>query len=471
MKLNNTVLKKTKIIATAGPSFRTEDDMRKMFQAGVNIVRLNTSHGTIEYHQEIFDTVIKIRKELDLPISILLDTKGPEIRINKIENDVMPVKINQILRINNKKDFIGKDNEFSMDYEKLFEKIKLNEKIMIDDGKLTLEVIKIDKSNKIIEVKALNSHQISTKKSVNIPGLDLGLSILTESDKEFIKWGIKKGINYIALSFVTSSEDVLNVKKFLKSIKGNNIKIIPKIETLKAIDHLTEIINVSDGIMFARGDLEIEIPFQKIPFFEKLIIQKCRASRIPIIIATQLLDSMIHNPKPTRAEVTDVYYAVTMGTDAIMLSGESANGEFPLEAVKTMSKIAIEAERNYDYLSSFEAGYSHVDSSNAESAFYIAQTSLTNESKYIFAISSKGRLLKALSIFRPNAHIIGITNNKQLLYKLNLEYGINIQLIKEKNVYNDNDKINKIAKTIGIKKNTRIIVADKKNYREMLIKY
>ncbi|BDV02489.1 MAG: pyruvate kinase [Candidatus Hepatoplasma vulgare] len=471
MKLKNTILKKTKIIATAGPSFREEEDMRKMFKAGVNIVRLNTSHGTIEDHEKIFDNVVKIRNELDLPISILLDTKGPEIRINKIENDIMPVKMNQILKINNKIDFIGKNGEFSIDYEKLFEKIKIHEKIMIDDGKLTLEVIKVEKDKKIIEVKALNSHQISTKKSVNIPGLDLGLNILAESDKKFITWGVKKGIDYIALSFVMTKEDIITVRKFLSKINGKNVKIISKIETLKAIDNLTNIINNSDGIMFARGDLEIEIPFQKIPFFEKIIIQKCRASRIPIIIATQLLDSMTHNPKPTRAEVTDVYYAVQSGTDAVMLSGESASGEFPLETVKTMSKIALEAERNYNYLTSFEDGYAHVDSSNAESAFSIAQTSLTNESKYIFAISEKGRLLKALSVFRPNANIIGLTTSKNLRHKLNLEYGINVKLIKNKNIYDNNEKISAIAKEIGLVKNTKIIVADKKNYREMLVKY
>ncbi|BDV03754.1 MAG: pyruvate kinase [Candidatus Hepatoplasma scabrum] len=469
MKLNNTFIKKTKIIATAGPTFETEELMEKMFTYGVNVVRLNISHGDILEHGKRIKVIKDVRAKLGLPISILLDTKGPEIRIHQIEGNKIKIKRNDILQIYCKKEILGSDKKFSVTYKDLANTVKIGQLILIDDGKLSLIVKSIDKENGIVTVKSENNHFISTKKAVNIPGADLTLPFLNTHDKDFIKWGIKEGIDYIAASFVRNKKDLIELRKFLDINGGKEVLIMSKIEALKAIENLNEIINYSDSIMLARGDLGVEIPYYEVPFYEKLIIEKCRAWGKPIVIATQMLDSMMENPRPTRAEVTDVYYAAISGTDATMLSGESASGDFPLESVETMARINLEAEKNYNYLDSYEKAYAFVDSSNAETAYLVAKQALTNDAKYVAVFSEKGRMINALSRFRANAIILGFIKDKSKVTKFGVNYGVYTKHHANLSDYNDDHKVRKLLLDCGIKKNTKVLLATKNEFRKITV--
>ncbi|BDU67706.1 MAG: pyruvate kinase [Candidatus Tyloplasma litorale] len=470
MKLENTLIKKTKIISTMGPTFETEEMIRDMFARGVNVVRLNTSHGDYIEHEQRIINVKKIRKELDLPISILLDTKGPEIRVHTIENKKMIVKKNDVLTIKYKEEIVGKDNTFSVTYEDLGTTVKDDQLIMVDDGKLTLKVKSVNLEKGEVTAVALNNHYIGTKKAINVPGADLTLPFIAEHDQGFIKWGIKQGIDYVAASFVRDGNDVDELRKLLDENGGEEVLIMSKIEALKAIENLNEIISKSDAIMLARGDLGVEIPYYEVPFYEKLIIDKCRAWGKPIVIATQMLDSMMENPRPTRAEVTDIYYAAMSGADATMLSGESASGNFPREAVEIMSKVNLEAENNFNYLRAFESAYAFVESSNAESAYLVAKKALTSDSKYIIAFSEKGRLINALSRFRPNALIIALIKDEKIINKFGAHYGVYAQHHDKQENINDDKEIIAIAKKLGLKSGVKFIVANKNEFRSLRIK-
>ena len=470
MKIANTVLKKIKIVSTMGPTFQEEADIRVMFKNGVNVVRLNTSHGDIEEHQERIDSVKKIRKEMDLPISILLDTKGPEIRVHEIANKKMPVKQGEKLTIYCKKEILGENGSFSVTYHDLAKSVEPKKVIMVDDGKLTLEVVSKDEENGVVVVEAKNTHYIGTKKAVNVPGADLTLPFIDEHDTKFIKWGVEQGIDFVAASFVRNEQDLIDLRKLLDDNGGERVKIISKIEALKALENLNEIIAKSDSIMLARGDLGVEIPYQEVPFYENLIINKCRAWGKPIIIATQMLDSMISNPRPTRAEVTDVYYAGISGTDATMLSGESASGDFPKTTVETMATINLEAEKNFDYLRAFEDAYAYVESSNAESAYLVVRDALISDAKYILAFSEKGRLINALSRFRPNAIIIALVKDVQSVNKYGAHFGVYAQHQNDMDAFYDDNKVIEIANELGIEKGSNIIVANKKEFRTITTK-
>ena len=470
MKIENTLKKKTKLISTMGPTFENVDTIREMFKRGVNVVRLNTSHGDEAEHGARIKNVKKIRKELDLPISLLLDTKGPEIRVHQIENKKMPIKIGDKITIYCKKEIVGKNKEFSVTYKDLAKTVKKGNVIMVDDGKLTLKVSSVDLAKGIVKVVAENTHYIGTKKAINVPGAELTLPFIAKHDENFIKWGITQGIDYVAASFVRHGQDLDELRKLLDDNGGKNILIMSKIEALTAIHNLNEIISKSDAIMLARGDLGVEIPYYEVPFYENLIINKCRAWGKPITIATQMLDSMMDNPRPTRAEVTDVYFAAISGTDSTMLSGESASGDFPREAVETMARIQKEAENNFNYLGAFESAYAFVESSNAESAYLVAKKALVEDAKYILAFSEKGRLVKALSRFRPNATIIGLIKDKNLITKFGAHYGVYAQHQTDMKAYSNDVKVNAIAKEIGIKKGSKIIVANKQEFRTILVK-
>ena len=470
MKIENTLKKKTKIISTMGPTFENVDTIKEMFGRGVNVVRLNTSHGDIEEHGGRIKNVKKVRKELDLPITLLLDTKGPEIRVHEIENKKMPVTIGDKLNIYCKKEILGKDGSFSVSYTDLSKTVKKGDLIMVDDGKLTLRVALSNPTTGLVKVVAENTHYIGTKKAINVPGAELTLPFIAKHDEDFIKWGITQGIDYVAASFVRNGKDLDELRKLLDDNGGKEILIMSKIEALTAIHNLNEIISKSDAIMLARGDLGVEIPYYEVPFYENLIINKCRAWGKPITIATQMLDSMMDNPRPTRAEVTDVYFATISGTDSTMLSGESASGSFPKESVETMGRIQKEAENNFNYLGAFESAYAFVESSNAESAYLVAKKALVEDAKYIFAFSEKGRLVKALSRFRPNATIIGLIKDKNLINKFGAHYGVYAQFQNDMKAYSSDIKIIKLAKEIGIKKGSKIIVANKQEFRTVIVK-
>ncbi len=469
MKILNK-LNKTKIVATMGPTFGTENIIKKMLLSGVTTVRLNTSHGDYDEHETRIKLVKKVRKELDLPISIMLDTKGPEIRVHAIENKKMNVKRGVILKIHSKKEIIGKNNEFSVTYTKLADSVLIGSNIMIDDGKLILEVQKINKVSGVVIVKSLNNHYIGSKKSVNIPGIDLCLPFLGKRDKDFIKWGIKHGINIVAASFVREGKDVTDLRNFLDANGGKNVMINSKIEALKAIQNLNDIIKASDSIMIARGDLGVEIPYYDVPFYTQLLINKARAWNKPVIVATQMLDSMIDNPSPTRAEVTDVYYSTLLGADSTMLSGESASGDFPLEAVQTMNQINKSAEENFNYVDAYNMALAIAETNNAQTAYLIAKEVLTKDIKYIIAFSEKGRLLKALSSFRTSVPIFGMLKDKSKIYDYGITYGVYPQAHATQSDFKSDVKINKIAKDLNLKKDVAVIVANKNEFRIIRIK-
>lgn len=469
MKLQNTLVKKTKIISTMGPTFESEEMIKDMLQRGVNVVRLNTSHGDYEEHGERIANVKKVRAELDLPVSILLDTKGPEIRVHGIENKKMIVTKGDTLTIKYTEEVEGKDGVFSVTYEDLGKTVAEGQLIMIDDGKLTLKVLSVDEAAGEVKVSAENNHYIGTKKAVNVPGADLTLPFIASHDEGFIKWGVTQGIDYVAASFVRDAKDVNDLRTLLDANGGKDVLIMSKIEALKAIENLNEIIAASDAIMLARGDLGVEIPYWEVPFYEKLIIDKCRAWGKPVVVATQMLDSMMDNPRPTRAEVTDVYYAAISGTDATMLSGESASGDFPREAVETMATINKEAEGNFNYLRAFESAYAFVESSNAESAYKVAKKALTSDSKYILAFSQKGRLVKALSRFRPNSIILGLVADESIVNKFGAHYGVYAQHQADLSVYNDDAAVIELAKKAGVTSGSKIVVANSKQFRTLRV--
>ncbi len=470
MNIKNITIKKTKIVSTMGPTFESPEMIREMITRGVNVVRLNTSHGDYEEHGKRIELVKQIRKEMDQPISLLLDTKGPEIRVGEIKDKKLFVRIGDILKIHCKeKSFVGENKDFWVSYSDLASTVTPGQMIMIDDGKLSLETISTDPEKGIVTVKALNNHSVGNKKAVNVPGAKLTLPFISQYDKEVILWGIKQGIDYVAASFVRTGEDVIELRKLLKDHGGEHIQIMSKIEALQAINHINDIVKESDAIMLARGDLGVEIPFQEVPFYEKLLIAKSRAWGKPIVIATQMLDSMIDNPRPTRAEVTDVYYASISGTDATMLSGESASGSFPKEAVETMATINKEAEKNFDYLLAFEEAYAYVESRNAESSYLVAKTALTEDVKYILAFSTKGRSIKALSRFRSDAIVIALIENEKLAYSFGANYGVYVHPYKNQGDYNDDAKIKALAKEIGINKGNKIIIANAKEFRTLRI--
>ncbi len=470
MEIKNTLMKKTKLIATAGPTFETVEMMREMFKRGVNVVRLNTSHGDFEEHGNRIKNIKQVRKELDLPISILLDTKGPEIRIHEIENKKMEVKVGDELTIYCKKEILGKNKEFSVTYTSLTDSVVKGQMIMVDDGKLSLEVSEINAKEGYVKAISKNNHYVGTKKAVNIPGADLDLPFIAKHDKDFIKWGIEQGIDYVAASFVRDAKDLKELRDFLNENGGQDVLIMSKIEALKAITNINEIISNSDSIMLARGDLGVEIPYYEVPFYEKLIINKCRAWGKPIVIATQMLDSMMDNPRPTRAEVTDVYFAAISGTDATMLSGESASGDFPLESVETMARINQEAEKNFNYLEAFEQAYAYVESKNAESAYKVAKETLTEDAKYVLTFSEKGRLVKALSRFRSNAIILALVADEKLVTKFGANYGVYAKKWDKKAItFEDDAKIKQYLTSLGLSKGTKVIVANKSEMKSFRI--
>ncbi len=469
MKLQNTLVKKTKIISTMGPTFETPEMIKDMVARGVNVVRLNTSHGDFEEHGARIANVKAVREELDLPISILLDTKGPEIRVHGIKDKKMTVTKGETLTIKYKEEIEGADGVFSVTYEDLGNTVAEGQLIMVDDGKLTLKVTSVDEAAGEVKVLAENNHYIGTKKAVNVPGADLTLPFIADHDRGFIEWGVTQGIDYVAASFVRDANDIKELRTLLDANGGQEVMIMSKIEALKAIENLNEIIAASDAIMLARGDLGVEIPYWEVPFYEKLIIDKCRAWGKPVVVATQMLDSMMDNPRPTRAEVTDVYFAAVSGSDATMLSGESASGDFPREAVETMATINQEAERNFNYLRAFESAYAFVESSNAESAYSVAKKALTSDAKFILAFSEQGRLVKALSRFRPNAIILGLVADAKLVNKFGSHYGVYAQHQADLSVYNDDAACIAIAKEAGIKPGSKIVVANAKEFRTIRV--
>ena len=415
-------MKKTKIVATIGPSSESEEVLRSLFLEGVNVARLNFSHGSHEEHKIKIDRIKKIRKELDLPIGIMLDTKGPEIRLGDVEGEIF-LEVGENFTLTSR-EIVGDKNIATISYKELYNDVEVGGKILIDDGLVELKVVSIVDEDIVTEV--LNSGYISSHKGVNVPGANLNLPALTKRDVEDIKFGVKEDVDFIAASFVRSKEDVLKIRKVLEEERDYTTKIISKIESQGAVDLIDEIIEVSDGIMVARGDLGVEIETEKVPIEQKEIIKKCNISGKTVITATQMLDSMIRNPRPTRAETNDVANAVLDGTSAVMLSGETASGKYPLESVITMRKILEYTENTIDHDEILENIIKVVENSMTNSigrsACVIARDL---DAKAIITATTSGNTSRAIAKFRPVTPIIASTPFEKIKNQLSIVWGIN----------------------------------------------
>lgn len=416
-------MKKTKIVGTIGPASESEEVLKELFLNGLDVCRLNFSHGSHEEHKKRIDTIKKIRQELNLPIAIMLDTKGPEIRIGDFKDGIVEIEEGDIFTLTTR-DILGDKNIVSVSYKGLPNDVKIGTKILIDDGLVELEVMEIIDGTDI-KCRALNSGTLKNRKGVNVPNVKINLPAVTEKDINDIIFGIENEVDFIAASFVRKASDVLEIRKILEENGGDYIEIIAKIENQEGVDNIDEILAVADGIMVARGDLGVEIQTEEIPIVQKELIKKANLAGKPVITATQMLDSMIRNPRPTRAEVTDVANAILDGSSAIMLSGETAAGKYPVEAVKTMYNIAVRTEASLDYNAILRSKFSiaEVSTTNAISKA-TCTTAMDLGASAIITATSSGYTSKAISKFRPKAPIIAATTSEKVMRKLSIVWGV-----------------------------------------------
>ena len=416
-------MRKTKIICTLGPSSSDESTLREMMRLGMNVCRFNFSHGTHEEHREKLSTVKRLREELKLPIATLLDTKGPEIRLRDFEGGSVVLAAGERFTITTR-EVMGDASIGSITYAGLPGDVTAGSRILIDDGLVELVVESIQDTDIHCTVK--NGGKISNHKGINVPGVSLSIPYLSEADKADLLFGIREGFDFVAASFVRSAQDVLAIKDFLGENGGRHIKIISKIENAEGVQNLDEILAVSGGIMVARGDLGVEVDMQEIPVLQKMMIRKCYTAGKVVITATQMLESMSTHPRPTRAEVNDVANAIYDGTSAIMLSGETAAGQYPLEALKTMATVAERTERDINYQARFRRRDSGPVTSNITDAISHATctTALDIGAAAIIPISKSGRTARMVSKYRCSIPIIGCTTDEVTYRQLAITWGV-----------------------------------------------
>jgi len=416
-------MKKTKIVCTIGPASESVDMLVNLINAGMNVCRLNFSHGDYEEHGARIKNIREAVKITGKRVAILLDTKGPEIRTNDMENGAITMKIGDSVRIS-MTEVLGTNEKFSITYPELINDVNVGSHILLDDGLIDLEVTDIDRDANEIVTVVKNEGVLKNKKGVNVPGVSVNLPGITEKDANDIRFGIGQGIDFIAASFVRRASDVLEITKILEEENATHIQIIPKIENQEVIDNIDEILKVSDGLMVARGDMGVEIPTEDVPVVQKALIKKCNALGKPVITATQMLDSMQRNPRPTRAEANDVANAIYDGTDAVMLSGETAAGDYPLEAVQTMARIAVRTEETLVNQDSFALKlYSKTDMTEAIGQS-VGHTARNLGIQTIVAATESGHTARMISKYRPKAHIVAITFSEQKARSLSLSWGV-----------------------------------------------
>lgn len=418
------MLRKTKIVCTIGPASESVDNLTQLMNAGMNVARLNFSHGNFEEHGGRIKNIREAAGLTGKTVAILLDTKGPEIRTHNMQNGAIELKSGEEIIVS-MTEVEGTTEKFSVTYEGLIDDVQAGSKILLDDGLIGLEVINIDHSKGEIKTKILNSGTLKNKKGVNVPGVSVNLPGITEKDKQDILFGIEQGVDFIAASFVRRSKDVLEIRQLLEENHATHIQIIPKIENQEGVDNIDEILEVSDGLMVARGDLGVEIPAEEVPLVQKSLIKKCNALGKPVITATQMLDSMQRNPRPTRAEASDVANAIFDGTDAIMLSGETAAGLYPVEAVQTMHNIASRAEQalNHKEILSHRSKNTEHNLTDAIGQS-VAHTALNLEVKSIITPTESGHTARMISKYRPKAAIVAITADESTCRRLALVWGV-----------------------------------------------
>lgn len=427
----NTPIRKTKIVCTMGPNLFEKHLIAPLMKAGMNVARFNFSHGTYETHQHYYDEVCRIRDELGLPVATMLDTKGPEIRVRSFKNGRVTLQNGQLFTL--KTDEVEGDEErVSITYKELPQDIAVGSSILIDDGLIGMQVERIDGAD--IVCRVLNGGVVSNNKGVNIPNAHLSMPFISEKDHQDILFAIKNGYDFIAASFTRCADDIMQIRHILQENNCHTINIIAKIENMEGVENIDEILRVVDGVMVARGDLGVEVPLEDVPSLQKKLIQRGIAAGKPVITATQMLDSMIKNPRPTRAEATDVANAIYDGTSAIMLSGESAVGAYPVEAVETMVRIALRAEADMDYIRRFSRDTSaSTDVTNAISHATVTSAHDLNASA-IITVTKSGSTARILSRYRPACVIVGCTTEKHVWRQLALSWGtVPLMIAEESN--------------------------------------
>ena len=422
------MLKKTKIVCTLGPSSNTPEIIEKMIKAGMNVARFNFSHGSHEEHKQRIDMVRAASQKLGIPVALLLDTKGPEIRLGKFKNGSIMMEAGKDFTLT-ARDIEGDETIASMNYKELPQDVKAGDHILLSDGLVNLEVVSVEGED--IHTKILNSGKMSDRKRVAVPGIAINLPAVSETDAADIEFGCRMNMDWIAASFIQRGKDVLTIRKILEK-HDSHMKIISKIECQAAVNNIDDIIKMSDGIMVVRGDLGVEVPAEEVPMLQKVLIHKCQAAGKPVITATQMLESMCNNPRPTRAETSDVANAILDGTDAIMLSGETAGGLYPVEAVETMARVATFTESNFTPKS-----YEDVDAESTTTTESIGKAVVKIakdlHAAAIIASTERGGTAQMISKFRPACPIVAVSPHEAIVRRLQLNWGVQAVTGKEAN--------------------------------------
>ncbi|MBQ7097494.1 MAG: pyruvate kinase [Clostridia bacterium] len=423
-------MRKTKVICTIGPACENEDIIERMCLEGMNVARLNFSHGTHSEHQNKIDLIKRVRKKLGLPIAIMLDTKGPEYRIGTFENKKITLADGDTFTFTID-DVVGDETRVSVNYDHLMEDLNVGDTITVNNGLVSFRVKEINGNDAVCEVVA--GGELSDKKSMNFPGKVMKHEFLSAQDKEDLLFGIQNEVDFVAASFVSRKKDVEDMRNFLNSNGGENIDIIAKIENRSGVDNVEEICEIADGIMIARGDLGVEIPFVEVPAVQKYLINKCRMLGSRVITATEMLETMIYNPRPTRAELSDVANAVYDGTSAVMLSGETASGKYPVEAVKNMVEIVRFTEMGINYAKRFKHSEFEIRSNLDAISHSTCSMAIDVNAKCIVVSSLSGKTARMVSRFRCPVDIIGMTTDEKVWRKLNLSWGVTPVICEEFN--------------------------------------
>jgi len=420
-------MRKTKIIATIGPASENPEVFREMCLAGLNVARLNFSHGTHEEHQKKIDMIKAVREELDLPIAILLDTKGPEYRIKTFRDGKISLHDGDSFTFTTR-ELEGDEHIVSVSYSGLAEELSAGDTILVNNGLVIFKVESIEGTE--IHCRVATGGVLSDRKSMSFPGKVMKQPYMSDQDRADLLFGIQNEVDFVAASFVSCKQDVVDLKTFLKENGGEGIDVIAKIENQSGVDNIDEICSVCEGVMVARGDLGVEVPFAELPAIQKYLITKCRLLGKRVITATEMLESMITNPRPTRAEISDVANAVYDGTSAIMLSGESAAGKYPVDSIRVMGLIAEETEKHIDYAQKFRVQEYHIRNRVDAISHAACTMAIDLEAKAIVVTSLSGITVRMVSRFRPPIDIVGLATNKKTWYKLALSWGV-IPLLTE----------------------------------------
>ena len=423
-------MRKTKIICTIGPASENEETLTQMCLAGMNVARLNFSHGSYEEHQNKINLIKRVREKLDIPLAIMLDTKGPEYRIGTFENSKVEVHDGDMFTFTTE-DIVGDATKVSVNYKDLIKNLSVGDRIMVNNGLVIFEVEELSGNDALCRV--INGGVLSNRKSMCFPNKVMTGPYLSEQDKADILFGIQNDVDFIASSFVSSKSDAMEVRNLLDANGGSEIDIIAKIENRSGVDNVEEICEACDGIMIARGDLGVEIPFVEVPAIQKKLISKCRLLGKRVITATEMLESMITNPRPTRAEISDVANAVYDGSSAIMLSGESAAGKYPVEAVRNMAQIAEYTEEHTSYRKRFLNTEFEIGNIMDAMSHAICAMAIDVKAKGIVICSVSGKTAMLVSRFRSPVDILGTTTYRKAWYKLSLSWGVTPILVEEFN--------------------------------------